>query len=441
RMILAVPKNKIKALKEIFKKEDVEATVIGEFTNTKRLVLRYQERVVCDLDMDFLHDGLPRIVRKAHWQKTRHKEPRFPQPKDLTPYLLKVLSSWNICSKEWIIRQYDHEVQGGSVIKPLVGVNNDGPSDAAVARPILDSKKGIAVSNGINPRYGELDPYWMAASCVDEALRQIIAVGGNLKEVALLDNFCWGDTDQPKQLGNLVRAAHGCYDIAKNYGTPFISGKDSLHNEYIVGKKRVSIPGTLLISAIGVLDDVTKTVTMDFKEPGNFIYVIGDTYDELGGSHYYALYGAAGNYIPRVNAKHGRKLMDKLSYAIQGGLVKACHDCSEGGIGVAIAEMAFAGDYGAQIYLNKVPFRLRYLRGGSRRDDYVLFSESNTRFIVEVKEENANRFEKLMKGIAVGLIGRVQYRKDLTIYGLGRKTVARTTLSELKESWQKPLRW
>lgn len=441
RMILAVPKSKIKALLEVFNKEDVEATVIGEFTNNKRLVLSYRGEVVCNLDMKFLHDGIPRVVRKAYWKKPKHKEPSILCPKDLTPYLLRILSSWNVCSKEWIIRQYDHEVQGSSVIKPLVGVNNDGPSDAAVARPVLNSKKGIAVSNGVNPKYGEIDPYWMAASCIDEALRQIISVGGNLKEVALLDNFCWGDTDQPSQLGSLVRAAYGCYRFAKDYGTPFISGKDSLHNEYIVGKRRVSIPATLLISAIGVLDDVTKAVTMDLKEPGNLIYIVGNTYDELGGSHYYALHGAIGNAVPEVDAKHGRKLMDKLNYAIQSSLIKSCHDCSEGGIGIAVAEMAFAGDCGAQIHLSKVPFRLKHSAGGARRNDYILFSESNTRFIVEVTEKNREDFEKAMKGISISSIGRVQDKKDFAVYDLDEKIIAYIGLSDLKEAWQKPLRW
>lgn len=441
RMILAVPKNKIQAFLEVFNKEDVEATVIGEFTDDKRLILRYNEELVCNLDMKFLHDGLPRIVRKAHWQKPKHKEPSIVCPKDLTPYLLRILSSWNVCSKEWIIRQYDHEVQGSSVIKPIVGTNNDGPSDAAVARPVLNSKKGIAVSNGINPKYGEIDPYWMAASCIDEALRQIIAVGGNLKEVALLDNFCWGDTDEPNQLGSLVRAAYGCYSVARDYGTPFISGKDSLHNEYIVGRRRVSIPSTLLISAIAVLDDVTKSVTMDFKEPGNLIYIVGNTYNELGGSHYYALHGEIGTTVPEVNVKRARRLMERLSYAIGVGLVKACHDCSEGGIGVASAEMAFAGDCGAEIHLNKVPFLLKDGASGLKRDDYVLFSESNSRFIVEVAEKNQKDFERVMKSVTLGLIGSVQDGKDFVVYGLNEKIVAYAGLNELKEAWQKPLRW
>lgn len=441
RMILAVPKKKVKALLKVFEREDVEATAIGEFTKNKRLELRYKGHTVCDLEMEFLHGGLPKLVRRAHWQKVRHKEPRFPCPKDLTAPLLKILSSWNVCSKEWIIRQYDHEVQAASVVKPLVGAANDGPSDAAVARPILNSNKGVIISNGINPKYGEIDPYWMAASCIDEALRQIIAVGGDLNEVALLDNFCWGDTNQPFVLGSLVRAAYGCYDTAKEYGTPFISGKDSLHNEYIVGKKRVSIPGTLLISAIGVVDDVTRSITMDFKKARGLIYIVGDTYDELGGSHYYALSGMTGNSVPMVNMRRARLLMKKLSGAIRKGFVSACHDCSEGGIGVAVAEMAFAGGYGAEINLAKVPFGFKYNRHQARRDDHILFSESNTRFIVEVSEAGRRKFERTMKGARIGLIGKVREEKDFTVYGLKGKAVVNATSGELKEAWQRPLKW
>ena len=442
RMILSVPKNKVKKLLKVFEKEDVEATVIGEFTRTKKLELFYKEKRVCDLDMKFLHDGLPRIIRKAHWSRPKRVEPRFACPKNLTPSLLKILSDWNVCSKEWIIRQYDHEVQAASVVKPLVGVNNDGPSDAAVARPVLNSDKGVIISNGINPRYGEIDPYWMAASNIDEALRQIIAVGGDLKEVALLDNFCWGDTDQPSQLGSLVRAAQGCYDMSMGFQAPFISGKDSLHNEYIVGKKRVSIPGTLLVSAISVADDVRKCITMDFKEAGDLIYVVGMTYDELGGSYYYKSRGAAaGNSVPTVDAKRSRALMERLSRAIKGGLVNACHDCSEGGIGIAAAEMAFAGGFGAEIKLEKAPFRAKYEKRGKKRDDLILFSESNSRFIVGVSPEKQKRFERAMKGVVIGLIGGVLDDKYFAVYGLGGDIVVRTDHKELKEVWQGPLRW
>lgn len=441
RMVLSVPRNKIKRLLEVFVKEDVEATVIGEFTRTKKLELFYGSDKVCDMKMEFLHGGNPKVVRKAKWKAPKYAQPRFACPKDMTPSLLSLLSNWNICSKEWIIRQYDHEVQGGSVVKPLVGVCNDGPSDAAVAMPVLGSKKGVVISNGINPRYGDIDPYWMAASNIDEALRQIVAVGGDLKQVAILDNFCWGDTDQPPQLGSLVRASYGCYDASKAFGTPFISGKDSLHNEYIVGNRRVSIPGTLLISAISVTDDVTKCITMDFKEAGSHIYIVGETFNELGGSHYYGLNGLVGNSVPRVDLKRARSVMEKLSAAIRAGLVSACHDCSEGGIGVAAAEMAFAGGFGAEISLSEVPYRQKYPPSGSRRNDYILFSESNTRFIVEVNKENRAKFERSMKGAAVGMIGRVIGYKDFAVYGLDGKVAVRTDIDELKEAWQGPLRW
>ncbi|MFN7170313.1 MAG: phosphoribosylformylglycinamidine synthase subunit PurS, partial [Candidatus Omnitrophota bacterium] len=242
RMILAVPKNKLERILEIFRKEDVEATVIGEFTDDKHLRLFYEGNLVCDLEMEFLHHGLPDVIRRAVWRNKIHHEPKFSCPENLGEILLRLLSTYNISSKEWIIRQYDHEVQGGSVIKPLMGVNNDGPSDAAVIRPRLDSQKGIAISCGINPRYGEIDPYWMAGSCIDEALRQIVSVGGDLEEIAILDNFCWGNTNKPERLGSLVRCAFGCYAVAKGYGVAFISGKDSLNNEYKIGKKSIAIP-------------------------------------------------------------------------------------------------------------------------------------------------------------------------------------------------------
>ncbi|MDD5573768.1 MAG: phosphoribosylformylglycinamidine synthase subunit PurS, partial [Candidatus Omnitrophica bacterium] len=263
RMVLAVPKDRAEKLIELFRRQDVEATVIGEFTDTGRLELFYEGHKVCDLEMSFLHDGLPRITKKAVWAAPRVAR-RLPRPKkDLTRILLGLLSMPNIASKEWVIRQYDHEVQGGTVIKPLVGAANDGPSDACVIKPRFDSLRGFAVSNGINFKYGDLDPYWMAAGCIDEALRQLIAVGGSLKEVAILDNFCWGNPDKPDRLGALVRAAYGCRDAAMAFGVPFISGKDSFYNEFRHHNRTIAIPGTLLISAIGVIDDVSLCVTMD----------------------------------------------------------------------------------------------------------------------------------------------------------------------------------
>ena len=231
RMVLAVPPENIDVLLKLFSNEDVEAAVIGEFTDTKRLQLEYQNAMVCDLDMVFLHKGVPQIQMEALWHQPRFDEPEF-IPIDLEAELKGLLGSWNTCSKEWVIRQYDHEVQGGSVLKPLVGAKNDGPWDAVIIRPVLSSEIGAIISNGINTRYGDIDPYWMASSAIDEALRQVIAVGGNLKKVALLDNFCWGSPKRPEMVGALIRAAQACHDMSLAYGVPFISGKDSLNNEF-----------------------------------------------------------------------------------------------------------------------------------------------------------------------------------------------------------------
>jgi phosphoribosylformylglycinamidine synthase II len=436
RMLLAVPPESVKELTELFASEDVEATVIGQFSSDKRLKLLYQDNLVCDLDMEFLHHGLPQSERQAVWQPPEYPEPEFAEPADLAEDLKKILGSWNVCSKEWVIRQYDHEVQGGSTLKPLTGVNNDGPGDAAIVRPRLDSDRGVIIACGINPKYGDIDPYWMAASAVDEALRQVIAVGGNLKRVALLDNFSWGNPEKPNRLGGLVRAAQGCADIALAYGAPFISGKDSLYNEYQTGKESICIPPTLLISAMAVMEDVSKVVSMDCKQAGNLIYIVGTTYNELGGSHYYAVRGAVGNKVPRVYPEKGKKLMDNLSAVMGKGLIKACHDLSEGGLGVAAAEMAFAGGLGITLHLDKVPLGEKIIR-----NDNILFSESNSRFLVEVAPEDRERFEQALKVVAFAAIGEVTKDDKLEIYGVKGGKVVSAPIAELKEAWQKPLGW
>jgi len=335
-----------------------------------------------------------------------------------------------------VIRQYDHEVQGASVLKPLVGKDGDGPGDAAIIKPLPDSKRGVIVSNGINPKYGEIDPYWMAASAIDEALRQIIAVGGNLERVALLDNFSWGNTSRPEMLGALVQAARACHDMAVVYGTPFISGKDSLNNEFQFEGRVISVPHTLLISAIGVMEDVARAISMDFKQAGDLIYLVGATNNELGGSEYFRLNGFIGNNVPRVNPHKAKELMDKLSGAAEKDLVRACHDLSEGGLGVAVAEMAFAGGLGARVRLDSVP-----LGELIDRDDFILFSESNTRFLVEVAPQNKAEFEEIMDGISLAAIGQITDGEMLEIYGLGGRKIVDAAIQELKDAWQRPIRW
>jgi phosphoribosylformylglycinamidine synthase len=433
RMVLAVPPDKVDELLAVFESEDVEAVVIGTFTGNGTLTLRYHGVTVGEFDCAFLHGGVPRLERTATWQQPSYPEPDFSCPAYLGDSLKKILGSWNVCSKEWIIRQYDHEVQGGSIVKPLTGAMNDGPSDACVLRPKLGSNYGIAVANGINPKYGVIDPYFMALSAIDEALRQITAVGGDITRTALLDNFAWGNTTIPDRLGDLVRAAQGCYEGAVGFGTPFISGKDSLRNEFIYGDKVIRIPPTLLISALSVMTDVTKAVTMDFKDTNNMIMIVGVTKDEMGGSHYLDIHGFIGNSVPHVDIKTARETMRALHIAMNQGLIRSCHDCSEGGIGVTLAEMAFAGGIGAVVDLVLVPTETEM------RIDHILFSESNSRFIIEVREEDVNEVSYILGDVPYAVLGKTIDRDRLIIES-SQGIVVDENIYDLKEAWQAPLR-
>ncbi len=442
RMILAVPPEHMEALRALCAEEDVEVSEIGKFTGDGRLSVTHrpgpeaERSTVADLDMEFLHGGVPRIVRQARWDPSAHPEPSETDRPDPATSLTRLLSSWNVASKEWVVRQYDHEVQGGSVLKPLQGVRNDGPGDAAVVRPVLTSDKGVAVANGINPSYADIDPYWMAASAIDEALRQITSVGGSIEQTVLLDNFCWGNPDKPDRLAALVRAARACYDFAVAYGTPFISGKDSFYNEFSDGERTIAIPPTLLISAICVMDDVRRAVSMDAKAPGNSVYIVGRTRDELGGSRYYRMLGFIGRNVPTVDAAAGSGNMSRLHGAISRGLVASCHDCSEGGLAVAAAEMAFAGGFGMSLDLDAVP-----RDPDADRDDTVLFSESNSRFVVEVPVGREADFEAQMEGSPFGRAGTVSGDDRFLVRGLRGAEIVSTDLTTLKEAWQQPLRW
>jgi len=436
RMVLAVEPEKLDTLLALFASEDVEATVIGDFTDTGRLRLRYEGNLVCDIEMDFLHNGVPRYERVAEWKPAEHPEPKVRAKADYTKDLLEILGSWNVCSKEWVIRQYDHEVQGQTVVKPLVGVHEDAPGDACVITPLLGSSKGLALACGMNPKYGDLDPYWMAAAGIDEAVRNVIAVGARPDRIAILDNFCWGNCAKPDRLGSLVLAARACYDVAMAYGTPFISGKDSLNNEYATDSGTIAIPPSLLISALGIVDDVAQCVTMDLKAVGNPVYLVGLTRNELGGSHWYALRGAIGRTVPQVDLKMAPRIFAAVHEAIRAGRVQACHDLSEGGLAVAAAEMAFAADFGLDLDLGAVP-----CESGLDDDGRLLFSESNTRFLVEVGRSAAPAFEKAMQGLPVARIGKVTQTGRLVIKGTGGKTVVDAPCETLRKAWKKPLAW
>lgn len=451
RMVLSVPPQHWDAFQALCQSEGVEAVIIGKFVPTGRLQLKYQGHEVADLDMRFLHGGRPPVVREAHFTPS----PVVPLPITVEPDyaadLLGILGSLNVASKEWVIRQYDHEVQGGSVIKPLVGVTNDGPSDAAVVRPVLSSYRGLVIACGMNPCYGDLDPYHMAASAIDEALRNCVAVGADPERIAILDNFCWGYTDRPETLGSLVRAALACYDLAIALGTPFISGKDSLNNEFSFvdsqgQRQTIAIPASLLISALGQVADVRKCVTMDLKQPGNRLYQVGTTHDELGGSHWSRLHQLTGGQVPRVDAKLARQTFRAVHRAIHEGLVRSCHDLSEGGLAAAVAEMAFAGGCGANLNLSQVPHTLTQLAEPARTVA-SLFAESNTRFICEVAPDRQQAFAKLMadQEVACGEIGSVTSTNQLSITtsnaASSTKSLVEIPLAQLKRAWQAPLQW
>jgi phosphoribosylformylglycinamidine synthase len=435
RMVLSVPQDKLQRILEVFKSEDVEATVIGHYgTPDKKLRLSYGGQLVGELDMDFLHNGLPRPTKDAVWQKVDRPSPQPPQKTDYAETLRKILAAPNVASKEWIIRQYDHEVQGGSAIKPLVGVTEDGPGDAAVVRPVLGSRKGIVLSCGMNPRLGDLDPYQSALHAVDEALRNCVAVGGNLERTAILDNFCWGNCNKPDRMGALVQAAKACHDAAMAYGTPFISGKDSLNNEFQTDTgETIAIPPTLLISAMSVIDDVGTCVTSDAKEPGNYLFLLGRTRGQLGGSHYLAAEGLpSGNDVPPVDMATNLRMMKALQGAIQAGAVRSCHDLSEGGLAVAAAEMAFAGGVGVELNLAGVVVPMDEPGPSTAA---LLFGESAGRFLVEIAPDKYDAFLRLVRACPFGELGHVTDSGRIVIRSRHTLLID-LPIGEAKAAWQ-----
>jgi phosphoribosylformylglycinamidine synthase len=425
RMLLTVPPENLEKVLEIFEKEDTEATAIGKLTQEAQLQLYYQSEKVADMDMSFLFEP-PESVKNATCENARFEEPAFPEPKNLTEPLLQLLSSPNIASKESVIRTYDHEVKGNTALKPLQG-EYGGPNDAAVIKPLENSWKGIAISCGMNPNYGKIDAYWMAASAIDEAIRNNTAVGG--RRIALLDNFTWGNPEKPERLGSLVSACKACYDFATAFKAPFISGKDSMYNESPLGP----VTPTLLITALGVVPDIRLTVSMDTKMPGDTLYIVGETLKELGGSEYYKLNAFLGKSVPKVRAAQARKTFRAVTKAIDLGFVKACHDLSEGGLAVTAAEMALAGGYGIELDLRKVP------NEALNRNDFLFFSESNSRFLIEVSEKTKTDFDILMKGKVCAEIGRVTKNQGLVVRGLDGAVVVDASLTHLRRSWKATL--
>ncbi len=440
RMTLAVPPGKAGEFVSLARLRDVEVSDLGEFDASGFLRVLYGARLVAFISMQFLHKGVPQLQLEAEPRTLKLSEPALIEHQNLGGTLLSLLSRPNICSKEYIIRQYDHEVQGSSVVKPLCGVLADGPSDAGVVAPLLGRPEGLVVSNGICARYSDIDAYQMAANAVDEAVRNYVSAGGSLDRLALLDNFCWCDPiyspDNPDgrhRLAQLVSSCHGLYDACLAYGAPLISGKDSMKNDYKHGKWRISVPPTLLISAIGKTDDVSCSQTTDFKAAGDAIYVLGATKAEMGASEYYAMNNATGTHVPCVDFRKNFALYRKLELAIRRGVLASCHDCSEGGLAVALSECCIGGRLGADVAFPQG----KYV--GKLTPSQLLFSESAGRFVVSVKKKNEGAFRAIMRGAACERIGEVK-GELLSISVRGVEAVS-VPVDGLSSAWKRTMAW
>ena len=433
RMVLAVPPAHMPQLQELADLWEVEIRDLGQFSGDGWLRVHYDGRAVAELPMSFLHDGLPLPQRTAHYHEPDPDLPTLqsvlekihpqPEPKEL---LVRMLGHPTVASKEEIVRTYDHEVRGGTLVRPFVGPHMDGPSDAAVLKPIgtWDHQRAFSLSAGINPLLGKRDSYAMAVSAVDEAFRNAVAVGADPDQIAILDNFCWGNPTFPDRLGALVRACQGCYDAAVTYNAPFISGKDSLYNEF----EGQPIPGTLLISALGIVPDMRRTCTSNLKQSGNHIFIVGETCEELGGSLLSQLLQWDGGDPPAMPAEPLKRYR-AVHAAMQAGLVRSCHDLSEGGLAVALAEMCLGGRLGAAVDIGAA-------NESHLTHPYVpLFSESNGRLLLEVTPADRATFEDIMSDIPLALIGTVTDSQMISV-AIDRQPIFDLSLDEILSAWK-----
>ena len=443
RMSLAVPPENIKALQDLAKRRDVELTVLGEFNDSGAIHLKYGAQTVGYISLEFLHEGCPRMEMHAEWRPPVFEEPKLPKGGDLTADLTALLRRLNIASKEHKCRQYDHEVKGRTVVKPLVGIRRDVPSDATVFLAEYGGREGIVLSAGFNSHYSDIDAYHMIASVVDEAVRRIVAVGGRLDFIAGLDNFCWPDPvespatpDGRYKLAQLVRANEALFDVCTAYNVPLISGKDSMKNDSTRGGRKISVPPSVLFSAVGKIDDVGKAVTLDAKAPGDKVYVLGLTKAELGASEYAEMLaersgdGAIGTEVPRVDVEKAKALYQAVEASILAGELRSLHTPSLGGLAVGLTIVAFGGELGMEVDLGAVPAEVELL------DSELLFSESNSRFIATVAPEMEAAFEKRFKDLPCACIGEVIEEPRLVIRGRSGDPVVNGDIFELKKAWK-----
>jgi phosphoribosylformylglycinamidine synthase subunit PurSL len=434
RMTLAIPEKNWKKFEDLMRRRGVEATVLGKFTDSGRCIVNYNNKTIIDIDLDFLHDGLPTRELVTSYQKPTFTNSIINEDKNLSKSVLEMLSSLNITSFEFISQQYDHIVQGNYVLGPLQGKGRVN-SDSSAIKPILNSNKTAIMSQALYPTYTELDSYNMSAACIDTAIRNIVAAGADPNAIALLDNFCWCSSTEPERLGQLKKACQACYDFAVAYGTPFISGKDSMFNDFKGFDKdkkqvKISIPPTLLISSIGVIDDFSTAVSLDAKMPGDLIYILGETHEELAGSEYFSMKKLNGTTVPSVNAKKNKKVYEAYYIAIQQKLIASSISINRGGLGIALAKKALGGMLGINVDLKSLP-------GTVKRYDFALFSESQGRILLTIAPQNKIAFEKIMKGNVYSCIGKVTNNSKIVISGLNGRELINLDLKKATESYRK----
>jgi len=446
RMTIGVNPDDCEAFEKLANLHEVEATAVGTFTDSGAFVVRFGEETVAHLPISFLHEGCPQLQLESEWTPPQNDPILFPDINhaEMGDVLSRLMARPNVASKEWWVRSYDHEVIAQSVIKPFCGVNHDAPGDAAVIAPIQGNTQGAVISNGIVPRYSDIDAYAMAAASIDEALRNAVCVGVDLDLIAGLDNFCWPDPiesaktpDGRYKLAQLVRANRALDEVCRAYNLPCISGKDSMKNDAILDGEKISVPPTLLFSLIGNHKDVRKAVSSDFKEVGDMIYLVGETYQELGASELAFMFrdetngvSGIGGQVPQIDTTRNLSLYRSLTTSMSKGLVASAHDCSDAGLAAAVAECCFGCDSGASIDISKI------FSSDANLDIWgALFGESLGRILVSVNPKNSEAFEESMKGHECNLLGAVNSDDPITFTNIN-EVVLSSSMSELRNSWK-----
>ncbi len=448
RMTVAIAPEDLERFMALSRLHAVESTVIGRYTDSGKLHVTWKGETCAYVDLDLLTAGFPQWEFDAHWRSPESRglcEPVIGAPRDYDRLLADMLARPNLCSKEWITRQYDHEVQGSSIVKPLVGRRRDVPSDAAVIRPVLDSPRGLAFSQALLPAYSAIDAYHMTACTIDEAVRRLVAVGADPEHIGGVDNFCWpsigydpaGNPDGRFKAAQLVRSCRALKDLCLAYGIPLLSGKDSMYVDgHLAGPygetRKVSALETLQFSAVAVIEDITRCTTLESKFEGDRVYLLGTTRDELGGSEYFAHLGFTGLRVPRVRPDDFAPLYRALSGAVAADLAASVHGVYSGGLGVHLALVALAADLGMDVDLRRVPAE------DCVRDDRLLFSESAGRFIVTVAPDDRGAFEERFRGLPLADVGRVTADRRLRITGLAGETIVDAGLDGLRRAWKAP---